>query len=53
MSKFFIAAATALALLLSACGTTQPPPPECKGTARAVNPLPTSQAALSCTGSMA
>lgn len=44
-----IAAMAALALLLSACGTTQPPPPECKGTPRAVNQLPTSRAALSCT----
>lgn len=34
--------------ILSACGTTEPPPPECKGTPRAVNHLPVSAAALSC-----
>ncbi len=48
MKIFSIAAMTALALVLSACGTTQAPPPECKGTPRAVNHLPTTRAALTC-----
>ena len=44
MKQITVAALAALTLALSACGTTEPPPPECKGTPRAVNHLPVSRA---------
>lgn len=48
MKQFATVALAALTLVLAACGTTEPPPPECKGTPRAVNHIPVSRAALTC-----
>ncbi|WP_196798342.1 hypothetical protein [Burkholderia territorii] len=53
MKQITIAALAALTLVLSGCGTTEPPPPECKGTPRAVNHLPVSRAALTCEENLA
>lgn len=53
MKQITTVALIALSLILAACGTTEPPPPECKGTPRAVNHLPVSRAALTCMENLA